>query len=180
MVADSDTEVMPQPQPPYSARGSEPPYSPPEAEQEEEAANARYPPPVGYQFQFEEDYEERPPASAGPGARMEHEVNTKEGMNVDLTCMNIGTMPGNTQVHCIIVELQTKLREVFNVKALVGTFNQEKALVGAFSVITNHYVSRRCGAGLTGQRLTPGTRGPRACCTSAAPRGRTRASTCAR
>ena len=26
---------------------------------------------------------------------------------------------------------------VLNVKALVGTFNQEKALVGAFSVITN-------------------------------------------
>ena len=26
---------------------------------------------------------------------------------------------------------------VINVKALVGTFNQEKALVGAFSVITN-------------------------------------------
>ena len=120
MVADSDTEVMPQPQPPYSARGSEPPYSPPEAEQEEEASMARYPPPVGYQFQFEEDYEERPPASAGPGARMEHEVNTKEGMNVDLTCMNIGTMPGNTQVHCI-VELQTKLREVLNVKVLVAS-----------------------------------------------------------
>ena len=99
MVADSDTEVMPQPQAPYSARDPEPPYSPPEAEQEE-ASLARFPPPVGYQFQLEEDYEERPPASASPGARMEHEVNTKEGMNVDLTCMNIGTMPGNTQVHC--------------------------------------------------------------------------------
>ena len=96
MVADSDTEVMPQPQPPYTPE-AEPPYTP-EAE-EEEASMARFPPPVGYQFQFEEDYEERPPASAGPGARMEHEVNTKEGMNVDLTCMNIGTMPGNTQVH---------------------------------------------------------------------------------
>ena len=104
MVADSDTEVMPQPQPPYSAREPEPPYTP-EAEQEE-ASVARFPPPVGYQFQFEEDYEERPPASAGPGARMEHEVNTKEGMNVDLTCMNIGTMPGNTQVHWSYISLK--------------------------------------------------------------------------
>ena len=29
------------------------------------------------------------------------------------------------------------LNSVFNVKALAGAFNQEKALVGAFSVITN-------------------------------------------
>ena len=29
------------------------------------------------------------------------------------------------------------LNSVVNVKALVGAFNQEKALVGAFSVITN-------------------------------------------
>ena len=29
------------------------------------------------------------------------------------------------------------LNSVFNVKAVVGAFNQEKALVGAFSVITN-------------------------------------------
>ena len=29
------------------------------------------------------------------------------------------------------------LNSVLNVKALVGAFNQEKALVGAFSVITN-------------------------------------------
>ena len=29
-------------------------------------------------------------------------------------------------------------RRELNVKALVGAFNQEKALVGAFSVITNH------------------------------------------
>lgn len=29
---------------------------------------------------------------------VEHEVNTREGMNVDLTCMNIGSMPINTQV----------------------------------------------------------------------------------
>eukprot|EP00092_Neocalanus_flemingeri_P030526 GFUD01033144.1.p1 GENE.GFUD01033144.1~~GFUD01033144.1.p1 ORF type:complete len:1379 (+),score=380.56 GFUD01033144.1:81-4217(+) len=28
---------------------------------------------------------------------VEHEVNTREGMNVDLTCMNIGSMPVNTQ-----------------------------------------------------------------------------------
>ena len=31
------------------------------------------------------------------------------------------------------------LNSVFNVKALVGTFNQEKALVGAFSVIVQHH-----------------------------------------
>ena len=30
------------------------------------------------------------------------------------------------------------LHSVFNVKAVVAAFNQEKALVGAFSVITNH------------------------------------------
>merc|ERR1719410_2408541 len=40
MVADSDTEVMPQPQAPYSVREPEPP----EAE-EEEASLARFPPP---------------------------------------------------------------------------------------------------------------------------------------
>ena len=28
---------------------------------------------------------------------VEHEVNTRVGMNVDLTCMNIGSMPVNTQ-----------------------------------------------------------------------------------
>jgi len=58
---------------------------------------SRYPPPIGYQFQFDEDYEEQGyerPSSVGT---MEHEVNTKEGMNVDLTCMNIGTMPVDTQ-----------------------------------------------------------------------------------
>ena len=32
---------------------------------------------------------------------------------------------------------------VLNVKALVGTFNQEKALVGAFFVITNLRVDQR-------------------------------------
>ena len=31
-----------------------------------------------------------------------------------------------------------RLNSVFYVKALVGTFNQEKALVGAFSVIVKH------------------------------------------
>ena len=33
--------------------------------------------------------------------------------------------------------LEWCLNSVLNVKALVGAFNQEKALVGAFSVITN-------------------------------------------
>ena len=57
----------------------------------------RVPPSMGYQFQFDEDYEmEEEPIPASSGL-VEHEVNTKEGMNVDLTCMNIGTMPGNTQ-----------------------------------------------------------------------------------
>ena len=37
------------------------------------------------------------------------------------------------------------LNSVLNVKALVGTFNQEQALVGAFSVIiTIFYVDLRC------------------------------------
>ena len=53
----------------------------------------RVPPSMGYQFQFDEDYEmEEEPALATSGL-VEHEVNTREGMNVDLTCMNIGTMP---------------------------------------------------------------------------------------
>ena len=57
----------------------------------------RVPPSMGYQFQFDEDYEmEEDPIPASSGL-VEHEVNTREGMNVDLTCMNIGTMPGNTQ-----------------------------------------------------------------------------------
>ena len=57
----------------------------------------RLPPSMGYQFQFDEDYEmEEEPEPARSGL-IEHEVNTREGMNVDLTCMNIGTMPGNTQ-----------------------------------------------------------------------------------
>ena len=34
----------------------------------------------------------------------------------------------------------TNLNSVFNVKALVGAFNQEKALVGAFSVIVQPVV----------------------------------------
>ena len=43
------------------------------------------------------DYEvEEEPIPAMSGL-IEHEVNTREGMNADLTCMNIGTMPGNTQ-----------------------------------------------------------------------------------
>ena len=36
----------------------------------------------------------------------------------------------------MLIYLPTGRREL-NVKALVGAFNQEKALVGAFSVITN-------------------------------------------
>ena len=35
------------------------------------------------------------------------------------------------------IALFTRFNLVINVKALVGAFNQEKALVGAFSVITN-------------------------------------------
>ena len=37
----------------------------------------------------------------------------------------------------LIVLLAWCLNSVLNVKAVVATFNQEKALVGAFSVITN-------------------------------------------
>ena len=59
--------------------------------------DSRLPPSMGYQFQFNEDYEvEEEPIPAMSGL-IEHEVNTREGMNADLTCMNIGTMPGNTQ-----------------------------------------------------------------------------------
>ena len=43
-----------------------------------------------------------------------------------------------TQFH---VYLLSRLNSVFNVKALVGVLNQEKALVGAFSVI----VKTDCG-----------------------------------
>ena len=44
------------------------------------------------------------------------------------------TFASRTQFH---VERQWGLKSVLNVKAVVATFNQEKALVGAFSVITN-------------------------------------------
>ena len=33
-----------------------------------------------------------------PVQAVEHEVNTRVGMNVDLTCMNVGSMPRNTRV----------------------------------------------------------------------------------
>ena len=72
--------------PPSEPRSRYPPSEP----------RSRYPPPIGYQFQFDNDYEE-PTYERRPNNVVEHEVNTKEGMNVDLTCMNIGTMPGNTQ-----------------------------------------------------------------------------------
>ena len=44
------------------------------------------------------------------------------------------TFASASQLH---VYLPWGLNSVLNVKALVGAFNQEKALVGAFSVITN-------------------------------------------
>ena len=37
----------------------------------------------------------------------------------------------------MIIELRWGPNSVLNLKALVDTFNQEKALVGAFSVMTN-------------------------------------------
>ena len=52
----------------------------------------------------------------------------------------------NLKTYVSALELQTNLREddvkfyVLNVKALVGAINQEKALVGAFSVIVKFRV----------------------------------------
>ena len=101
----SDTQEL---HPPQEDRYSEPrdryrappPSSPPPPLDPYRAPSEdayRVPPSMGYQFQFDEDYEmEEEPVPARSGL-VEHEVNTREGMNVDLTCMNIGTMPGNTQ-----------------------------------------------------------------------------------
>ena len=46
---------------------------------------------------------------------------------------------------------------VLNVKALVGAFNQEKALVGAFFVITNLRMELSEAAVTTGRRVAAGT-----------------------
>ena len=67
-----------------------------------------------------------------------------------------GVMLGNSRRSSWLTELETKvhtkdrnllvvlcLTNVLNVIALVGTFNQEKALVGAFSMITNLRVDLR-------------------------------------
>ena len=63
----------------------------------------------------------------------------------------------NLKTYVSALELQTNLREddvkfyVLNVKALVGAINQEKALVGSFSVIVKY--SRtfvRTSSGLAG------------------------------
>ena len=86
------------------------------------------------------------------------------------------------------LELQTKLKQrrhpnfmftaiqqsvylsvsVLNVKRLVGTFNQEKALVGAFSVITN-----LCIAFVSSSTLCPGPPPFRLCPAPVRPGGRT-------
>ena len=94
---------IPPPQPLDRYRPPPPPSSPPPPPRDTYRAPPpsedayRVPPSMGYQFQFDEDYEmEEEPVPARSGL-VEHEVNTREGMNVDLTCMNIGTMPGNTQ-----------------------------------------------------------------------------------
>ena len=51
------------------------------------------------------------------------------------------TKPPVPYDNCVAARLALCLNSVLNVKALVGTFNQEKALVGAFSVI----VKTGCG-----------------------------------
>ena len=53
-----------------------------------------YPPPIGYQFQFE-DYDQEQEEDRQVGL-VEHEVNTRVGLNVNLTCMSIGTVTSNT------------------------------------------------------------------------------------
>ena len=53
-----------------------------------------YPPPIGYQFEFE-DYDQEDEEERNVGL-VEHEVNTREGLNVNLTCMSIGTVTSNT------------------------------------------------------------------------------------
>ena len=93
-------------QPPYQQM-----YPGPSEEQQdyertsEEEQAPRYPPHLGYQFQFEEeeeleDYAEDIPENM-PGLGVggfEHEVNTKEGRNVDLDCLAIGSLPEDAQV----------------------------------------------------------------------------------
>ena len=49
-----------------------------------------------------------------------------------------GIVSQSCQISCLLTMGSTSVKHsVLNVKALVGAFNQEKALVGAFSVITN-------------------------------------------
>ena len=53
---------------------------------------------------------------------------------------DLGRRPNFTSTYCgVNARLAECLNSVLNVKVLVGTFNQEKALVlvGAFSVLTN-------------------------------------------
>ena len=51
------------------------------------------------------------------------------------------TFGSTSQFHFYLPWGQRRFNSVLNVKALVGAFNQEKALVGAFSVI----VKTGCG-----------------------------------
>ena len=54
----------------------------------------RYPPHLGYQFQFEEDESEDSVVGLGD---FEHDVTTKEGMNVNLDCLAIGSIPDDAR-----------------------------------------------------------------------------------
>ena len=57
-------------------------------QEEEEEAERRIPPQLSYQFQFEEREQQQQNLE-----ELEHEVNTQEGMNVNLNCVAIGSLP---------------------------------------------------------------------------------------
>ena len=65
--------------------------------------------------------------------------NLRECHVLDLVQGSWSPAPSLTQARWSINALDS----VFNVKALVGAFNQEEALVGAFSVIANIWMDLR-------------------------------------
>ena len=69
-------------------------YPPKSENRYPQESEKRYPPEPYNPYQTETP-EKNPNLPSIPA--VEHEVNTRVGMNVDLTCMNIGSMPVNTQ-----------------------------------------------------------------------------------
>ena len=65
------------------------------------------------------------------------------GIDPTVSQREIGAAMQKSKDRVVNACLEECLNSVLNVKALVSAFNQEKALVGAFSVITNLHVDLR-------------------------------------